>query len=229
MKIAIIIPAYNEEKVIGKVIRNIPRRVYDISNIETIVVDDKSTDETWKVAKTAGATVLRHRINLGAGGATMTGLEYARRHNFDIAVTMDADGQHDPRDISRLVRKVMKGYDFVIGSRLKEIIPGEMPFHRLVGNKFFNFVTFLFYGTWVTDSQSGFKALSKRAIGKCRIQNVGYEFCSEMIGLARANKLKICEEPIRVIYSDYSKKKGQHYLNGFNIILRLTINKITRS
>jgi hypothetical protein len=120
---------------------------------------------------------------------------------------------------------VHEGYDFVIGSRLVD--SEGMPFYKLVGNNLLNIITFVFYQIWVSDSQSGFKAFSSVGIDKCRlIKNVGYEFCSELIGKAREERLKICEVPIRAIYTDYSKRKGQHYLNGFNVIIRLTLSKI---
>ncbi|MFA5926682.1 MAG: glycosyltransferase family 2 protein [Patescibacteria group bacterium] len=229
MKLCVIMPAYNEASVIADVIRQIPKKIMDINNVEVIVVNDNSTDNTSRVAKEAGAVVLNHRLNLGAGGATMTGLEYARRNNFDVAVTMDSDGQHDPSEIKKLVKRVLSGYDLVIGSRLLGSQRHGMPLIKWIGNNAFNVITFLFYGVWVTDSQSGFKAFSKKAMEKCQVESVGYEICSALIGKAKAEHLRICEEPIKIIYTDYSKRKGQHYLNGFNIVIRLALSKIRGS
>jgi glycosyltransferase involved in cell wall biosynthesis len=226
-KLAIILPAYNEAKVIGDIIKSIPKKFPGVTERVVVVVDDNSSDETGIVARRAKAVVLRHRLNLGAGGATMTGLEYAKRQGFDVAVTLDADGQHDPADIKKLLKKVHEGYDFVIGSRLIEKNNlKDMPRIKRFGNRLFSFITYLYYRIWISDSQSGFKAFSKKAIKQCQIQNVGYEFCSEMIGRAKANKLKICEVPIKTIYTDYSKIKGQYYLNGFNIVIKMTLSKL---
>jgi len=219
-------PAYNEAKVIGQVIRDIPKNILGASSQEVIVVDDNSSDNTGDVAAKAGATVLHHRLNLGAGGATITGLEYAYRHNFDVAVTLDSDGQHDPEEIKDLVAKIKGGYDLVIGSRLLIRQITDMPVYKLFGNNLLNFITFLFYRVWVTDSQSGFRAYSKRALKHCNITDMGYEFCSAIIGRIRSKNLRICEVPIKTIYTEYSKAKGQHYLNGFNIIIKLAWAKI---
>lgn len=218
-------PAYNEASVIAEVIRKIPSKVFDCLT-DVIVVDDNSTDNTDIIAKEAGAIVLRHRTNLGAGGATMTGLEYVRRHHYDIAVTMDADGQHDPANIERLAKKVASGFDLVIGSRLLDPSSRNMPLVKWIGNNIFNIITLLFFHVWVSDSQSGFKAFSKKALEKCQVESAGYEICSVLIGKAKEEHLTICEEPIKTIYTDYSKIKGQHYLNGFNIIIKLTLHKI---
>lgn len=229
-KLAIILPAYNEARVIGKVIKKIPKTFFEAMESTVIVVDDNSSDNTILKSKNAGAVVLHHRINLGAGGATMTGLEYAKRKKFDLAVTMDADGQHDPAEIKKLISKVLNGYDLVIGSRLLEKdLNHAMPFIKRFGNKIFSVITYIYYRIWVTDSQSGFRAFSKVGLKKCRISNPGYEFCSEMIGMAKENKLKICEVPVRTIYTDYSKLKGQHYLNGFNILIKMTLSKLKGS
>src|SRR3972149_3064522 len=149
MKLAIVIPAYNEGQVIGEVLDAVPERIQGISRIEKIVVDDSSEDETGTVARKAGAVVLRHIINRGLGGALSTGLEFAKRNDFDIAVTLDADGQHDPSEIPKLIQPILSQQsDFVVGSRLLE--KGGMPLARTVANRIGNVVTFLLYGVWTT-------------------------------------------------------------------------------
>ncbi len=221
MHLAIVIPAYNEATVIGQVLDGLPKQLKKITKITPIVVDDFSKDNTYDVAKAHGAKTIRHPMNLGAGGATITGFELAKRLKADLIVTMDADGQHDPNDIEKIIRPIIqRHYDVVIGSRLKRQLAG-MPRYKIVGNFLLNLVTFLFFAIWVTDSQSGFKAFSKRAIDTMRISSCGYEFCSEIIGEIKRHHLRYIEIPITVIYTKYSRKKGQHALNAINIFFGL--------
>src|SRR3990167_10728525 len=120
MRLAIIIPAYNEEKTLEGVFKSIPKRFFKISETEIVVISDGSKDKTAEIALKAGATLIEHDLNRGLGGALGTGFEYARRHNFDILLTFDADGQHNPQDIWPVLKPILDGKaDVVIGSRLK--------------------------------------------------------------------------------------------------------------
>lgn len=226
MRLAIIIPAYNEEKTIARVIKGIPEKITGISEINTFVINDGSNDKTEEIAQKAGATVLSHLINQGVGAATVTGLEAAKKIDADIAITLDADGQHDPKEIAKMVELILKKkYDVVIGTRL--INRKNMPLLKSFGNFFMNWITFALYGDWFRDSQSGFKGFSRKALEKLELSSQGYEICSEIIGEIQKNKLKYKEIAIKTIYTDYSKKRGQLALNGVNIILKLIIKKIT--
>lgn len=221
MHLVILIPAYNEAKVIGSVIDALPKSLKHVDTITPLVIDDHSTDDTRKVAKSHGARCIRHSMNLGAGGATITGMEAARRMKADIVVTLDADGQHDPNDIAKLIKPIINNEaDVVIGSRLK-VKSKAMPPYKRFGNWLLNFVTFIFFGIWVTDSQSGFKAFSNHALQSIKLSTSGYEFCSEIIGEIRDKKLTYQEIPINVIYTAYSKSKGQPALNAINIFFGL--------
>lgn len=230
MHLVIVIPAYNEAKVIGQVIDNLPKQLKKITKITTLVVDDNSQDNTSSIARAHGAKCLRHEINLGAGGATATGLEAAKLMKADLVVTLDADGQHDPADIAAVIRPIThKNIDFVLGSRLRRSgnRSGKgMPPYKRVGNFLLNLVTFIFFGIWVTDSQSGFKAFSKHALHTIQVSTDGYEFCSEIIGEVKRHKLSYKEVPINTIYTDYSKIKGQPALNAINIFINLLIRGI---
>src|SRR5205085_2709263 len=116
--IAIVSPAHNEATAIGQVIFRIPKEI-DGMTVYPIVVDDGSTDGTGEVARAQGAHVVRHLTNLGADAATITGLRAAQLFDADIIVTMDADGQHSPEEIERLVQSLIEGpFDVVIGSRI---------------------------------------------------------------------------------------------------------------
>lgn len=226
MTLVVIIPAYNESKVIAEVVHSVPRKLPGIDKIIRVVVDDNSRDDTKAVAEAAGALCIRHAMNLGAGGATITGFAVAKRLGADIVVTLDGDGQHEGTDMPNLVAPIVEGQvDVVLGSRLKGGNE-QMPFYKVFGNNLLNIVTFLFFGLWVSDSQSGYKAFSKKALDQIELSTSGYEFCSEIIGEIKRKKLRYVEVPISTIYTDYSKAKGQLALNAVNIVLGLLLKKI---
>lgn len=222
MKIAVIMPVFNEADVIEKVIKRVPKKLPNDGWVKVFVVDDGSDDNSSQIARRAGATVLRHPINLGVGAATITGIRAALMLGADVLVTIDSDGQHDPLEIKKLVSPIVKdGYDFVIGSRFKVNGQKKAPWHRLLGNYIMNIITFCFYGVWASDTQSGFKAFSRKAAQSMQLSFFGYEICSEMIGEIKKRKLRYREVPIKIIYSDYSLRKGQSPLNAINILLRM--------
>ena len=227
MKLAIVIPAYNEEKTIGVVVKTIPKKIVGISKQIIFVIDDGSTDKTAIMAKRAGAQIVSHLLNQGVGAATITGLEAARAIDADIMLTLDGDGQHDPSEINEMVALIKKKkYDVVIGTRTHN--RHHMPKHKAAGNFLMNWVTYVLYGLWLKDSQSGFKAFSKKAISKLELTSNGYEICSEIVGEIQRLKLKYTEMPIRTIYTEHSKKRGQYPLNAVNIILKLLIRAIIK-
>ena len=130
-----------------------------------IVVDDGSKDDTYAKARSInGVTALRHFINRGKGAAVKTGMEAAKILGADVVVTMDGDGQHSPADISKMLRKINEGNEVVLGSRLRD--PKGMPFYKILHNHIGNLIVWAIYGKWVTDSQSGFRAYSKKALEK---------------------------------------------------------------
>lgn len=213
-KVLIGLPAYNESKVIGDVVSKIIAKGYE----NVLVVDDASSDDTAKIAKNAGAKVVVHEENKGAGGATKTILQHAREEGFDYLVLMDSDGQHDSRNIKKLLA-FKEDFDFVLGVR--DFKAGNVPFTRKVANWIGNVVTWIFFGKYVSDSQSGFKLLNKKAINKVRISFNRYEFCSELIGEVKKHDLSLKQVPIRTIYTDHSKGKGQSVFEGFKMVWRM--------
>jgi len=224
--IAVVIPAYNEAAVIGGVLSKIPSRIEGFT-VFPIVVDDGSTDSTASVAQNRGAFVLRHVANLGVGAATITGLRAAQQLDADIIVTMDADGQHDPAEIQALVEALVDGpFDVVIGSRL--LNPGGMPVTRIAANLLLNALTLVAYGKIVSDSQSGFKAVSRQALDKLDLKSVGYGICSEFVGEIYSKNLCYKSLPIKAVYTKYSREKGQPFLNGVNLILDLLVRLVRR-
>lgn len=226
LKGLIIIPAYNEAKVIKNVYTKISQESVRLKkvNLDIIIVNDGSSDSTEEVIEKIAAT-LNHYVNMGSGAATRTGLTYARREGYDFAVTIDADGQHSPKDLVNVINKLVnEDYDLVIGSRL--LNTEGMPVIRVFGNKVLNLATRIILGVSVTDSQSGLKAFSKKAIDKIEIRSNGFEFCSEIVWRAKQQNLKITEIPIQAIYTDYSRAKGQSNINALRIIKNLIRQKL---
>lgn len=227
MRVAIVIPAYNEGRVIRGVVQKLQRTLKKSAYVfQVIVVDDGSKDNTADEARRGGAYVISHLLNSGsASDPTATGLAYARQHNFDIACVCDGDGQHDPADVLKGIELLgAGGVDLLIGSRL--LSPAGMSRLKRIGNKGLTLLTFLLFGTRVTDSQSGLRVLSRQALVQLRWKTTGYEFCSEMLWRAKQLGLVIGEYPIRAIYTDYSKAKGQNNWNAVNIIKILTKQRV---
>lgn len=222
MNLLIVIPAFNEAQVIERVLTNLPKSIAGINNLSVLVINDGSTDDTSKIAQKCGAIVIDHLLNRGAGAATRTGFEYALKYNFDVLVTFDADGQHNPDDIKKLIHPIMtKNADLVIGSRLKE--KQKMPTDRLFINWIANLTTLAFFGVFSTDSQSGLRAFSRKAIEKIDIVSDRMEFSSEILLEAKRNNLKVTEVPVRALYSVYSKMKGQKNINALPIFFRIVL------
>ena len=158
-----VLPAYNEAAAIGSLVDEI--RAYD-PDLDVVVVDDASTDETAAFAEAHGAIVLRLPFNVGIGGAVQTGFRYARDHGYDVAVRLDGDGQHDPRELPKLLAPLERGEaDLVIGSRFAD--PGgtyKPPLSRRIGIRVFARLVSLLGGQRVTDTTSGFVALDRVGI-----------------------------------------------------------------
>ena len=188
------IAAYNEARYVGSVVLQ-TRQYVD----EVIVVDDGSTDNTAKVAELAGATVVRHPQNKGKGAAVQTIMAEARKRNPDVLVLLDADAQHDPNEIPVLIKPISEGFDLVIGSR--EAQEGKTPRYRRIGKEVIFRSSRLASGTNVYDSESGFRALSPKAINELDLKANGFAVESEMITFAADKKLKITEVPISNIYT----------------------------
>lgn len=221
-RVCVIVPAYNEDQVIKGVVRSALKTFAEAKKytFDIVVINDGSKDNTSTEAKRGGATVVDHILNSGAGSATLTGLAYARQHNYDIVATMDADGQHAPEDVLEGIWQMGKqDADLLIGSRL--INSEGMSKTKVLGNKGLSFITTLLFGINVTDSQSGLRIYSKNALENISWRSTGYEFCSEMIWRAKQSGMTIAEFPIQAIYTDYSRSKGQNNWNAINIVKRL--------
>jgi len=222
MHVIAVIPAYNEAKRIVGVVGH-TRQFVDC----VVVVDDGSSDTTADVARRAGATVVSHPQNCGAGAATMTGIDAARSLRADVIVTLDADEQHDPNDIPALLQPIKDNRaDIVFANRFGQ--RNRIPLIRRLFNAVGNLVTFATTGKWVNDSQCGFKVFGPRAVREVRIRMSGYEFCTELVREAVQHKWRIAQVPIKVLYSQYTLAKGQSFANGVKTAFRILLRSFLR-
>jgi UDP-N-acetylglucosamine---dolichyl-phosphate N-acetylglucosaminyltransferase len=217
-RVVVVVPAYNEERTILGVIRGLKRRGFT----RLVVVDDGSSDRTSELASHEGVILLRHIFNRGLGGALGTGLKAALHFEPEVIVTFDADGQHDPDDIPRLLAPIERGEaELVIGSRMLE--PIGMPYPRRLANWTANLITYLLFRGWTTDSQSGLRAFSRQAAAQIQIRTSGMEVSSEIIAEAAGKRLKLMEVPVKAIYTNYSLSKGQSFMVGLRTLLKLIL------
>ncbi len=205
-----LIPAYNEEKTIAQVVtRTLP-------HVETVVViDDGSADATSIEAARAGAVVLKHKVNFGKGAALKTGCEYALQQGAQKIVVLDADGQHDPKEIPKFI-EALEQHDIIFSYRQ---VPDSMPLMMRFGNSFINLALRAMYGINIQDSQCGYRAFTVAAYQKIRWDTLDYYVETEMILRAGKKKLKHVSIPIETIYTD--KYKGTTVLDGVKIVTKM--------
>ena len=213
MKTLAAIPCYNEGLAIGSVVLIARKHVDDI-----LVVDDDSTDNTVEVATEAGATVVSHEVNKGYGAAIRSCFNYAKEHDVDTMIILDGDGQHDPSYIPDFITALKTNKaDIVIGSRFltKNKIK---PKWRIVGMKVLNLFTRLVGKIKTTDSQSGYRAYSRRAIEKIKITNPDMGAGSEILTQSKNYNLKLVEIPITVRYDIGGTSSKNPVSHGFGVL-----------
>lgn len=218
-KVFIVMPAYNEAKILGDVLREL----LDCNpSYRVIVVDDGSCDGTAAVAGSFGVHVLTHPVNLGQGAALATGIEYALREKAEIIVTFDADGQMCPQDISVLVSEVVNsGVDVALGSRFLTSPPVGMSRSKRIVLTLATAMTNLATGLKVTDTHNGIRAFKAEALRKIVLTQNRMAHASEILSQIARNKLTHREVPVTVRYTKYSKAKGQSIFNAINILYEL--------
>lgn len=216
------IPAYDEELSIGSLLLKL-KKVEGVDDI--LVFDDGSDDDTAKVAVSAGAKVIRHKKNAGKGAAIKGIFDYARGHDYEYLVLMDADGQHNPHDVPHVLSPLVNpGADVVIGSRWGELT--EMPLKRKAGKFVLDKVT---PGSGDLDTQSGFRAFNRKAMEKMELTKNDFTIESEMIMEAREKGLKVNNARITCRYDDIedpsTKGSFSHGLEVMNNIIRMTVER----
>lgn len=189
-KTLVIIPAYNEEESIKKVVESV--YMQNIKNCDVLVVNDGSKDKTYQEAKKTKAIVIDAPNNLGIGGAVQTGYLYAKKYGYDIAIQLDGDGQHDPKYIKDLIKEILDGNDLVIGSRFVEKTKYEQTFFRMLGINMISAVTKLMTGFKIYDTTSGYRAVNRNIIEEFS-ENYPYDYpepCTNMYMVKKEYKIR---------------------------------------
>lgn len=222
---AIVMPMFNEASVVGDVVSGL-RHFFDL----VVCVDDGSADASSDVAHAAGATVLRHPVNLGQGAALRTGFEFLlTREDISHAVTFDADGQHTVQDaLAMLTTARSQGVDVVLGTRGAARPGGQSVLRWLVLRSAISFSR-LTSGLTLTDTHNGLRVLSKRAFSSMLLKQRGMAHASEIEQIIAREGLTWVEHPVTIEYTAYSRAKGQSSLNALNIAFDLLAARMQRS
>lgn len=222
MKLVVVIPAFNEEQRIAKTVQAVKSYADTV-----VVVDDGSIDLTCPKAKEAGAIVIRHMINCGPGAATQTGLVFAKSLRPEYVATFDADGQHEASDLPAMLEfLISQNKEVVFGSRFLQ--SNRVPLMRRLANTAGNLLTFFLSGIYLSDSQSGFKIFSAKALDHITITANGFEFCSEIVREVAAENINFCEFPIKVYYSQETLAKGQNLSTGITTMFKLIVRSLMK-
>ena len=223
--IFIVVPAYNEGRVIESILKSLIRLNYSI-----VVVDDGSGDNTWSVINELPVYALRHRINLGQGAALATGLKFSLQRGADILVLFDADGQHRIEDINVLIKPLLaKQADVVFGCRFFRAADRALiPRLRRILLKGAVIVNRLMTGVWLHDAHNGFIALTRGAAEQIQLRQKGFAYHSEMLTHVGKLGLRYTERPTMITYSEYSRAKGQSMWNAVNIVVDLMLGRVFR-
>lgn len=195
MKTCVILPAYNEAANISKVIRGIKSL-----NIDVIVIDDGSKDQTSQIAERENVYLIRHNRRRGKGSTLKDGFDYAIRQRYDIIIIMDADGQHEPSDIPRFIDKAKEaGVSVVIGNRMSN--PTDMPPNRIFTNRFMSSIIAAICHQTIPDTQCGYRLFTREALESIDIRGRKFEIDSELLIKLARKGYKIESLPIRSIYA----------------------------
>jgi len=228
MQCLAIIPAFNEEKSIATIIQETKKYANQV-----LVVNDHSTDNTGKVARLHGAIVIYHSRHKGVGAAMRTGITYAKKLEPNIVVTIDADGQHRPEDIPRLIEPIISGKaDFVLGSRFLNGKPINIPQIKKIGNRLLTFITSFLARVKLTDTQTGFRAFNRKVLLSLNLVS-DFTYTQEMILILCHRGFRCAEVPVQMRSREYGKSKvvskiGAYALRALTIIfstyLRLKVH-----
>lgn len=218
MKIFIVIPLYNEARHIGHVLKTISKY-----KLETVVVDDGSTDTGPKIVNRYGVHLLSHKVNLGKGAAMKTGAEFAFEKGAGAVIFMDSDGQHLATDLPKFVKAINAyRYDLVFGSRNLNL---GVPLVRYLGNKIASVICAFLFGPYISDSICGFRAITRMGYKKIKWNATGYGVEIEMIARAGKNGVRYIEVPVEVVY--INDVKGVTILDAFGILAEVVKLKLT--
>jgi len=224
-KVFVVIAAYNEKYTIAQVLDDLKKHGYK----KNIVVDDGSEDNTSQIAEKKGAIVLKHVINRGQGAALKTGIDYALMHDADIIITFDADGQHQAKEIKKLMEPVISGkFDVALGSRF--LGNGEaIPFRRKMLLKGSTFIQNIFYGVKLTDAHNGFRALSRKAAQKIEMTADRMAHASQIINEISKKRLRYKEVGVTILYTKETIERGAgSFTQALKVFWRMLLDKLNR-
>ena len=230
-RVAVVVPAYNEARLLGRTLRSIPRRAQHV-----VVVDDGSGDDTAAVAQRSGdprVEVVRHEQNRGVGAAIVTGYRVAFARGADVCVVMAGDAQMDPSDFEALIALVLDGSaDYAKGDRLSfPEVHRHMPLTRLLGNGLLSLCTRLATGLPISDSQCGYTALSRRAADQLPLERLWprYGYPNDLLGMLAERGLNVREVVVRPIYADEASGIGLQHALGVvpYVLLRVVARRLS--
>lgn len=222
-EVFILIPTYNEGEIIASTIEPLLKM-----GCTVVVIDDCSTDNTAEILKEFPIIYLKHLINLGQGAALQTGIDFSVANNAKYVITFDADGQHNYEDIPFLLTPIIEGkLDISLGTRFKRKQDiAQIPKLRRIILRAAVLVNGFFTGLWLTDAHNGFRAMNAYAISCIKLKENRMAHASEILSQIKQNGLRYDEIPVNIVYTDYSKMKGQSSLNSFNILIDLFLKNI---
>jgi glycosyltransferase involved in cell wall biosynthesis len=219
----VVIPAFNE----GATLRSVVSEVLGFG-YRVVVVDDGSAAPALPGLAGLKVSVIRHAVNLGQGAALRTGSDFALANGARIVVHFDADGQHDAAFIERLIAPVVRGEaEVALGSRF--LRPADrvlVPAGKRLLLKAAVAVSWAFTGLWLSDTHNGFRALSRTAAERIRLEENGFAHATEILDSLRRSRLRFVEVPVTVRYTEYSRGKGQSMWNSFNIVFDLMLRRL---
>lgn len=211
----VVMPCYNESRHISEVIREVLSYTKNL-----VVIDDGSKDSTFEIAKKLNKHTIKHVINLGKGAALKTGAEFAISNGAKRIIFIDSDGQHEPREIPTFF-KLLDKYDIVFGYRK---FNKRMPFILRFGNFMLTNITYLLFGVKLSDTQSGYRAMTAKSYKLIKWKSTDYSVETEMIANVGKNNLSYKEIPIKTLYEN--RYKGTTVLDGLKIGLKMLFYKL---
>ena len=221
----LIVPVYNEEQVIEKVLRETRESFPNV-----VCVDDGSRDASADRVLGTGAHLVRHPVNLGQGAALQTGVEYARgQPGARCFATFDADGQHQVADVRRMLGRLRDGSaDMVIGTRFRSST-GHIPWKKRVVLRTAVALSPRLRKLGLSDAHNGLRVFNRNVADTMQITCSGMGHASEILAMAAGNRWSLAEEPVTILYTEYSTAKGQSLLNGVNILFENLVSGVRRS
>ncbi|WP_257160439.1 glycosyltransferase family 2 protein [Corynebacterium cystitidis] len=211
----LIVPCYNEGQVIREVVEHARETFPNIA-----VVNDGSKDNSREEIRASGAHLVDHPVNLGQGAAIQTGVEYARQHpGAQYFVTFDADGQHQVKDVVRMLERLRsEPVDIIVGTRFAGQDNSQVPWIKRVVLKTVVLLSPRTKRLGLTDAHNGLRVFNKKVADEMDIRMNGMSHASEIVGMIDQKNWRVAEEPVDILYTEYSMSKGQSLINGVNIL-----------